>query len=229
MTKRKPRLADLRRKSPNQERAKRTVESILAAAEKILCDEHVDRLTIRRIAKTAGISLGSMYDYFPNKRAVLYQLFEIRLQLLLRIFDEAFAEEDAPESYDAAFDKYVRLAGDIKYPSRIDLELRNAIDRDPQLAKMTEHYEDSLTDRYVSMLRHYGSDWSDADLRKLAIYAHQIDHANLKLQAEEQHDERRSYGQMTTYVFRCLARYCGATKGIVSGDTELRDIGNAWR
>jgi AcrR family transcriptional regulator len=219
-------MAALRRKSPNQDRAKRTVSSILAAAEKILREEHVDSLTIRKIAQTAGISLGSMYDYFPNKSAVLYQLFETRLQLLLQIFDEAFAEEDAPESYDAAFDKYIHLARNNKYPSKIDLELRNAIDRDPQLANMTKHYEESLTERYVSILRRYGSDWSDADLRRLAIYAHQIDHVNLKLQAEEQHDDRRSYGEMTTYVLRCLARHCGATKGSAAEETEWRENGN---
>jgi AcrR family transcriptional regulator len=227
MTKRRPRTADLQRKLPNQDRAKRTVRSILAAAEKILSEENFEALTIRKIAKTAGVSLGSLYDYFPNKQAVLYRLLEERLGLLLRISDEAAAEDDPPKSYDAAFDRYVQLTRDIKYPSRVDLELRNAIDRDPQLASMTQHYEASLTDRHVAGWRRYGSDWSDANLRKLAAYAHQLDHINLKLQALELHDDRRSYGEMTSYLFRCLARYCGATKGQISDEKNLQENGDA--
>lgn len=223
MTNQKPRIADLRRKSPNQDRAKRTVAGILAAAEKILSEDDIGALTIRKIAETAGVSLGSLYNYFPNKQAVLYRLFEERLNLLLRITDEAAAEDDPPASYDVAFDRYVRLARDIQYPTRVDLQLRNAIDRDPQLAEMTKHYEESLTERYVAVWRRYGSDWSEAELRKLAAYAHQLDHANLKLQAREQRDDRRSYGEMTAYLFRCLARYCGATKDLASEETESQE------
>ena len=216
MARRKPRMADLRRKSPNQDRAKRTVENIIAAAQKVLSRESIGALTIRKIAMTTGISVGLLYDYFPSKQAVVYRVYEERLDALLRMFDEAFSEENLARSFEAAFNTYLQLQRDAQYPTRVDLELQNAIDRDPQLAKMTKHYEESLSDRYVTVLRRYGSDWSEADLRKLAVYAHQIDHVNLKLQGREPRGHRKIYGDLTTQFFFYLARHCGASTGVKS-------------
>ena len=223
MAKRKPRLADLKRKSPNQERSKRTVDNIIAAADKILSRDGIESLTIRRIAETAGISLGSLYDYFPNKQAVLYRIYEKRLDLLLQIFDEATSEENPPVSFEAAFDKYLQLARDAKYPTRVDLELWNAIDRDSRLAEMTNHYEEALTERYVTLLRRYGSDWSEAHLRLFAEYAHGIDRVNYKLQAHGPHDVRKTSGGMAAHACLSLAQYCGATKRLASeeGDSQV--------
>lgn len=221
MAKRKPRLADLKRKSPNQDRSKQTVDNIVAAADKILSRDGIDSLTIRSIAETAGISLGSLYDYFPNKQAVLYRIYEKRLDLLLQIFDEATSEEDPPASFEAAFDKYLQLARDSKYPTRVDIELRNAIHRDPQLAEMTKHYEESLTERYVALLRRYGSDWNEADLRMFAEYAHGIDHLNYRLQALGPRDAQKISGRIATHLFVSLAHYCGATKTLnAEGDNS---------
>lgn len=218
MARRKPRMADLRRKSPNQDRAKRTVENIIAAAHKVLSSENIRSPTVRQIAMATGISVGLLYDYFPSKQALFYRVYKDRLDALLLMFDEAFSEETPARSFEAAFNRYLQLQRAAQYPTRVDLELQNAIDRDPQLAKMTKHFEDSLSDRYVNVLRRYGSNWSEADLRKLAFYAHQIDHVNLKLQGLEPRGHRKIYGDLTTQFFFFLAQHCGATTGVKSSN-----------
>lgn len=62
-----------RRRKPIQERSRHTVDSILEAATRLF-----DRgaTTTNGIAKLAGVSIGSLYEYFPNKDAILGQLFE---------------------------------------------------------------------------------------------------------------------------------------------------------
>jgi AcrR family transcriptional regulator len=64
------------RKEPRQERARATVDSILVAAAHILKTEGFERATTNRIAELAGVSIGSLYQYFPNKESVVGALRE---------------------------------------------------------------------------------------------------------------------------------------------------------
>lgn len=59
------------RRKPTQERAQETVNAIVLATAHILRTEGIERLTTNRIAVVAGVSIGSVYQYFPNKWAIL--------------------------------------------------------------------------------------------------------------------------------------------------------------
>jgi AcrR family transcriptional regulator len=62
------------RKQPKQARSKATVEAILQAAAQVLVDEGYDKASTNRVAKVAGVSVGSLYQYFPNKDAMFLAL-----------------------------------------------------------------------------------------------------------------------------------------------------------
>jgi AcrR family transcriptional regulator len=62
------------RKAPRQSRSKQLVEAILEAAIRVLSREGATRFTTARVAETAGVSVGSLYQYFPNKEAILFRL-----------------------------------------------------------------------------------------------------------------------------------------------------------
>jgi AcrR family transcriptional regulator len=51
------------------------VDAIIQACKLILAEEGVERLTTNRIAEVAGVTVGSLYQYFPNKEAILANLF----------------------------------------------------------------------------------------------------------------------------------------------------------
>jgi AcrR family transcriptional regulator len=55
------------RKTPRQARARATFDAILEAAARILVNEGYDRLNTNRIAEIAGVSVGTLYQYFPTK------------------------------------------------------------------------------------------------------------------------------------------------------------------
>lgn len=59
------------RKEPRQERARATVEAILEAAARILDRQGWGRFTTNAVAEVAGVSIGSLYQYFPNKLALV--------------------------------------------------------------------------------------------------------------------------------------------------------------
>ncbi|HEY1812466.1 MAG TPA: TetR family transcriptional regulator [Kofleriaceae bacterium] len=69
---RKPATAP--RKLPVQARSARLVADILEAAVRVLEREGAQRFTTIRVAETAGVSVGSLYQYFPNKQSILYRL-----------------------------------------------------------------------------------------------------------------------------------------------------------
>lgn len=62
------------RKSPRQRRSAETVEAILGAAAQVFSDRGYAGTTTNHIAKRAGVSIGSLYQYFPNKDAILVAL-----------------------------------------------------------------------------------------------------------------------------------------------------------
>lgn len=67
-----PRLAS--RKEPKQARSTQLVEDVLEAAVLVLSREGAKRFTTTRVADTAGVSIGSLYQYFPNKESILVRL-----------------------------------------------------------------------------------------------------------------------------------------------------------
>lgn len=62
------------RKLPKQARSTELVASILEAAVRVLAKEGAHRFTTSRVAEKAGVSVGSLYQYFPNKAAILFRL-----------------------------------------------------------------------------------------------------------------------------------------------------------
>lgn len=76
----KLRIPPQTRKEPRQARARETVEAILTAAARILTSEGFGALTTNRVAEVAGVSVGSLYQYFPNKEALVRALSERHTQ-----------------------------------------------------------------------------------------------------------------------------------------------------
>ena len=70
------------RKTPVQARATVSVEAILEATLQVLLDVGQARLTTTRVAERAGVSVGTLYQYFPNKNALLNTVLERHLAVI---------------------------------------------------------------------------------------------------------------------------------------------------
>jgi AcrR family transcriptional regulator len=58
------------RKTPSQTRLQATVKAISEATIQVLLRDSVQRLTTTRVAQRAGVSVGTLYQYYPDKRVV---------------------------------------------------------------------------------------------------------------------------------------------------------------
>lgn len=81
------------RKEPTQGRAKETVETIVTATAHILDKEGFEKISTNRIAEKAGISVGSLYQYFPTKDAIFAFMMDRYVQSQTDIIDKILAEE----------------------------------------------------------------------------------------------------------------------------------------
>ncbi|MBA3819903.1 MAG: TetR family transcriptional regulator [Deltaproteobacteria bacterium] len=77
------------RKRPRQERSKATVDTLLEATARVLVKQGFDGLTTNAVAEAAGVSIGSLYQYYPNKEALVAALIEQHLdEMNAAIFSE---------------------------------------------------------------------------------------------------------------------------------------------
>ena len=73
------------RRRPKQQRARQTVETVLQGAVRVLARDGLDGVTTNRIAEAAGVSIGSLYQYFPDKRAIFLALHERHAQRVQQV------------------------------------------------------------------------------------------------------------------------------------------------
>jgi AcrR family transcriptional regulator len=73
------------RKEASQERSRATVDALVDATARILVREGFDKASTNRIAEVAGVSVGSLYQYFPSKEALVAAVIERHQQEILQL------------------------------------------------------------------------------------------------------------------------------------------------
>jgi AcrR family transcriptional regulator len=95
------------RKRPRQRRSAETVDAIVEAGARVFAEGGYGRASTNRIAQAAGVSIGSLYEYFPNKDAILVAVAERHLGRMMSDVEdlllEAQGEQEELESLLARF------------------------------------------------------------------------------------------------------------------------------
>jgi AcrR family transcriptional regulator len=77
------------RKLASQQRSRVTVDALLGATARILIKDGYDRASTNRIANVAGVSIGSLYQYFPSKEALVAALIDRHKQEMMQLLRDA--------------------------------------------------------------------------------------------------------------------------------------------
>jgi AcrR family transcriptional regulator len=80
------------RKHAAQERSRAMVDALIEATARILIKEGFDKASTNRIAEKAGVSVGSLYQYYPSKEALVAAVIDRHNQDLMKVVRGAFAE-----------------------------------------------------------------------------------------------------------------------------------------
>jgi AcrR family transcriptional regulator len=96
------------RKLASQERSRATVDALLEATARVLIKEGYDRASTNRIAEVAGVSIGSLYQYFPGKEALVAALIDRHAQQVSQVTRNALVKV-AASPLEAAAREFVAL------------------------------------------------------------------------------------------------------------------------
>src|SRR5689334_22363891 len=80
------------RKRPVQERSQAMVKAILDGTARVLVNTGYDRASTNRVALAAGVSVGSLYQYFPSKEALVAALVERHTEEMMTVTRQKLAE-----------------------------------------------------------------------------------------------------------------------------------------
>ena len=82
----------LTRREPKQQRSRQTVEAVLEAVQRVLKRHGVESITTNRIAEAAGVSIGSLYQYFPDKQAIFTALYDRHVDEVRHLIERTMAD-----------------------------------------------------------------------------------------------------------------------------------------
>jgi AcrR family transcriptional regulator len=83
------------RKRASQERSRATVDALIEATARILVRDGFDRASTNRIAQAAGVSVGSLYQYYPGKEALVAAVIERHNREIMQVVRDALADVEA--------------------------------------------------------------------------------------------------------------------------------------
>jgi AcrR family transcriptional regulator len=146
------------RKKPVQRRSRLTVDQILEAAARVFADRGYAGATTNHIAERAGVSIGSLYQYFPNKDTILVALqarhMESASEVLLKMLEEALREKKAPEHLLLRFVRQI-IEMHAAEPALHHVLLYEG-PRTPELSKKLHAIEDSMAHAVEQVLAERG-------------------------------------------------------------------------
>ncbi len=144
------------RRAPRQDRAKRTVERILATTAALLDEIGFDRLTTNVVAERAGVNIASLYAYFPNKYSLLHslalQLAERQNEEIQQFIDTIPLAMRWQDASDGIVDAMLRAS--LREPGFAALQ--HALMAVPDLRDAYRNSNEGLVDAMDRFLRRYG-------------------------------------------------------------------------
>jgi AcrR family transcriptional regulator len=138
------------RKSALQERSKATVDALLAATARVLVKEGYDRASTNKVAEAAGVSIGSLYQYFPSKEALVAAVIERHIGAMMEVVRASLVRVALLPLADAARE-LVRVMIDAH---RIEPKLhRVLVEQIPRVGNLEQI--ESVDDEAIALVRSY--------------------------------------------------------------------------
>lgn len=104
--------ATIVRRTPVQDRSTGTVQAILEAASQLLAESNSEDLTTTKIAVQAGVSVGALYRFFPDKQSIIDAIAVERMEEFRRVLEGCFAgnaAQDGPAFLGRVIDAYIEF------------------------------------------------------------------------------------------------------------------------
>ncbi|MEN9566971.1 MAG: hypothetical protein RLZZ69_2167 [Cyanobacteriota bacterium] len=144
------------RKQPQQDRSRMTVEAILEATAHILTERGYSKTNTNQIAELAGVSIGSLYQYFPNKESLMAALIQQHGDEMVEL-----VESKLSHLFDTPLEEAIpQLVKAVIAAHAINPKLHQVLNEEiPRSGRLDEAQK--MDDRITNMLLKYFARWSD--------------------------------------------------------------------
>lgn len=174
------------RREPVQARARERARQILDTTGRLLEQVGLNDLTTILIAKELGVSVGSVYHYFPNKHAILYAMGEQWLASLTERLDELAASELEQHSLESFLSELLELWLSVYREQRGLLPLVQAMWGIPELHELDERHDELVITHLVAMFERLGFTCPPNEANRLARATLETCHAILLVIVNQQ-------------------------------------------
>jgi AcrR family transcriptional regulator len=142
------------RRTPVQARSIERVERILDAASELLAEGGYDAVKTNLIAKRADVSIGSVYQFFPNRFAIFNALADRYRERISTVLNRHLTPEAGATSWENAIDDTVAALAELWRGERAFHSVWITVQNTPELREASEAYRDALIDdRIAAFLR----------------------------------------------------------------------------
>lgn len=147
------------RKEPRQERSRETVATILEGAARVLGERGYWDTTTNHVASAAGVSVGTLYEYFPNKEALVAALIHDHLRVTRTLLDGIAADVAKRTEWDPVEVVVRRFVDALTALHERDPDLHRVLFEQvplaPELRDATEQVERDLVQLAADILRQH--------------------------------------------------------------------------
>jgi AcrR family transcriptional regulator len=193
------------RHRPQQTRSQERVDLILDTAAELVAEEGYEMLTTNAIAERAGISIGSLYRYFPDKDAILRGLAVRHLEQVQAIHGQVFTEDLVYLPLEVVLDRIVDPFVELHVACPAFKQILLGSDVSADIAAASEEMDDEIVERMVGFLRQAAPGLNERRAHLVAMVCKAEVKALLSLITSESDMEFRA--QVTAEMKRMLLNY----------------------
>lgn len=198
------------RNKPVQERAQKQIHKILSTTAQLLDQVGQDDLTTILVAKHAGISVGTLYHYFPNKYAIMYTLAEQWVDEMQKAIEELEAEAIEKQSIKIFVEFSIQRIMKVYLNQKGLLPLVQAMYRVPELQSLDNKHDEIVIKGMARMFARLGISNDENELLRLGLAYLEISHALLLVIVDRSEiTDNKTLADLKFLIFSLLER----TKG----------------
>lgn len=171
----------LARREPTQQRSRERVERMLAAASGLIAERGSDAMKMGEVAERAGVSIGSLYQFFPDKSAVIRALAERFTAESRACIDAALVDVPDEQALLAAFAELVDTYYAICLAEPVMRDIWSGMQADKTLRELELADSRASADTLVRVWHRLRPDADPSELASTAFLIWQLGEATMRL------------------------------------------------
>ncbi len=162
------------KKKPSQKRSQERVNKILLSCSDLLKEEGLQGLTMPKLAKASEVSVGSLYQYFGNKQAVLQALYEDYLSALRHLITDFLQNIDQYPNWKDGIHFLLQSLLTAEQEGGPMAEINQAMQLYPELEELDQRHSEEVSEMLIQALKHYQFPGNKNQLKQLVYFSYSI-------------------------------------------------------